>query len=105
MRVRLPPSAFLRKSIQTSLTINYTNKASGKSNKHDKLNAMRQWQTCGSVLTELDEKDVKKLYDKDFYAWVNKNLELLKAKQYDQIDWDNLTEEIEDMGKSKKMPV
>ncbi len=66
---------------------------------------MRQWQTCGSVLTELDEKDVKKLYDKDFYAWVNKNLELLKAKQYDQIDWDNLTEEIEDMGKSKKMPV
>ncbi len=54
------------------------------------------------VLTYLDEKSIKELYQKDFYAWINKNLELLKEKQFNQVDWDNLIEEIEDMGKSIK---
>ncbi|MDW8237892.1 MAG: DUF29 domain-containing protein, partial [Aquificaceae bacterium] len=43
---------------------------------------------------------LKKLYDKDFPLWAEINLELLKEKAYDQVDWENLLEEIEDMARS-----
>ncbi len=45
---------------------------------------------------------LKELYEKDFVEWVNKNVELLKEKAYDQVDWDNLIEEIEEMGNREK---
>ena len=47
------------------------------------------------------KEELKELYDKDFPLWVEINLNLLKEKKYDQVDWENLLEEIEDMGKSE----
>ncbi len=47
-------------------------------------------------------KDLKELYEKDFYMWVYENLRLLKEGKYDLVDWDNLLEEIEDMGISER---
>ncbi len=44
------------------------------------------------------KEELKELYDKDFPLWVEINLELLREKAYHLVDWENLLEEIEDMG-------
>lgn len=41
-------------------------------------------------------------YNKDFYAWAMENAELLRRKKFEEIDIENLSEEIESMGKSEK---
>jgi len=43
-------------------------------------------------------ESLRGLYGKDFYLWVQENLKLLRNKEYDLVDWENLLEEIEDMG-------
>ncbi|MCX7760575.1 MAG: DUF29 domain-containing protein [Hydrogenothermaceae bacterium] len=48
----------------------------------------------------LTKEDLKQLYDKDYPLWVEINLELIKDKAFDLVDWDNMIEEIEDMGRS-----
>jgi hypothetical protein len=48
---------------------------------------------------ELKTQNLKELYEKDFYLWVMENLKLLKNKEYELVDWENLLEEIEDMAK------
>lgn len=42
------------------------------------------------------------LYNTDFYGWVNRQTELLRAGNLVAIDIENIVEEIEDMGKSLK---
>jgi hypothetical protein len=43
-----------------------------------------------------------KLYDQDFSLWIETTVEQLKQKQLDRLDWENLIEEIESLGKSEK---
>jgi hypothetical protein len=43
-------------------------------------------------------QSIKELYEKDFYLWVQENLRLLKNRELDLVDWENLLEEIEYMG-------
>ncbi|MGL5872929.1 MAG: DUF29 domain-containing protein [Xenococcaceae cyanobacterium] len=43
-----------------------------------------------------------KLYDRDFSLWIDTTVEQLKHKKLDNIDWENLIEEIESLGKSEK---
>ena len=38
------------------------------------------------------------LYDTDFLIWLERQVELLRAQQFDQLDIDHLTQEIADMG-------
>ena len=47
----------------------------------------------------INKEELKQLYDRDFYLWVMENVELLKNKDFDLVDWENLLEEIEDIGK------
>jgi len=47
---------------------------------------------------ETKTQSLKEPYKKDLYLWVQENLKLLKNKEYDLVDWENLLEEIEDMG-------
>jgi hypothetical protein len=58
-------------------------------------------QTTGLYLKlmELKTKSLKELYEKDFYLWVLENLKLLKSKEFEFVDWENLLEEIEYMAK------
>jgi Domain of unknown function DUF29 len=42
------------------------------------------------------------LYENDFYLWVQTTAKLLKEKKLDMVDFDNLIEELESMGKSDK---
>ncbi|WP_017653582.1 DUF29 domain-containing protein [Fortiea contorta] len=41
-------------------------------------------------------------YENDFYAWTQQQANLLRAGQFQHIDWQNLAAEIEDMGRSEK---
>ena len=40
------------------------------------------------------------LYDKDFYSWSMQQANALKRRDFNAIDWDNIREEIEDLGAS-----
>lgn len=42
------------------------------------------------------------LHEHDFYAWTQEQAHLLKTGQLHQLDWQNIAEEIEDMGRSEK---
>lgn len=42
------------------------------------------------------------LYDQDFYAWTQRQIELLQAQQWEQVDIDNLIEEIASLGKRER---
>ena len=44
-------------------------------------------------------------YEEDYYLWTQTMVEQLKNRNYSNVDWDNLIEEIEDMGKSQKRAV
>jgi hypothetical protein len=44
-------------------------------------------------------------YEEDYYLWIQTMIEQLKNRNYLNVDWDNLIEEIEDMGKSQKRAV
>jgi hypothetical protein len=41
-------------------------------------------------------------YQVDFYAWTQEQAHLLRNKKLERLDWENLAEEIEDMGRSEK---
>lgn len=43
-----------------------------------------------------------KLYDTDFYAWTERQAELLRAEEFEEVDWDNLIEEIMAMGAAQR---
>ena len=43
-----------------------------------------------------------KLYDTDFYAWTERQAELLRAEEFEAVDWDNLIEEIVAMGAAQR---
>jgi len=40
------------------------------------------------------------LYDTDFVAWTQRNAELLRAKRFEEVDFENVAEEIESLGKN-----
>lgn len=42
------------------------------------------------------------LYEADFYAWTQAQADKLRARSMNAIDWDNLAEEIESVGRSEK---
>ncbi|MEM8830008.1 MAG: DUF29 domain-containing protein [Cyanobacteria bacterium P01_G01_bin.19] len=44
-------------------------------------------------------------YEEDYYLWIQTMVEKLRNKDYLDIDWDNLIEEIDDMGKSQKRAI
>ena len=42
------------------------------------------------------------LYERDYYAWVQDQVEALRERRIEDVDWKNVAEEIEDLGKSEK---
>lgn len=42
------------------------------------------------------------LYETDINEWVEQQVKLIQQKQYDQVDWDNIIEEIEDLSKRER---
>jgi hypothetical protein len=46
--------------------------------------------------------DLKNLYETNYIEWIEQTIKLLKNSQLDRIDYDNLIEELEDLGKREK---
>jgi hypothetical protein len=42
------------------------------------------------------------LYDRDFYAWTQHQIELLQVQQWNQVDIENLIEELDSLGKQQR---
>ncbi|WP_228061854.1 DUF29 domain-containing protein [[Phormidium] sp. LEGE 05292] len=49
--------------------------------------------------------DLKTLYETDDYEWLSATIELLKNRQFNALDLENLIEELEDLGSEKKNSV
>jgi hypothetical protein len=49
--------------------------------------------------------NLSQLYEQDFYLWLETTANLLKTRQVEQLDYDNLIEEIETMGKRDKRSI
>jgi len=49
--------------------------------------------------------NLKELYEIDDYLWVERTIELLKEKKFDELDLENLIEELEDLGRERKNKV
>lgn len=48
---------------------------------------------------------MKALYNQDFYLWTEKTAQLIKDKQFDDVDWENLIAEIISLGKSEQRAI
>ena len=48
------------------------------------------------------EVNRQKLYETDYLRWIETTVEKLRARDYSNIDWENLIAEIEDMGRSER---
>ncbi len=40
------------------------------------------------------------LYDRDYYAWVQDQVRALRERRTEEVDWENVAEEIDDLGKN-----
>jgi len=45
---------------------------------------------------------MNKIYEQDFNLWQETTAKLIRERKFDEVDWDNLLAELEDMGKSEK---
>lgn len=48
------------------------------------------------------KSDRQTLYDTDYLQWIKTTVEKLHSRDYVNVDWDNLIEEIEDIGRSEQ---
>jgi hypothetical protein len=53
------------------------------------------------MLTKLDPNQ-QNLYETDYLKWIETTVEKLRVGDYSNIDWQNLIEEIEDLGRSER---
>ncbi|MEH2372485.1 DUF29 domain-containing protein [Nostoc sp.] len=47
-------------------------------------------------------KSAAQLYETDFVAWTEKTVQLIRAGEFAQVDWDVVIEEIESLGRSDR---
>jgi Domain of unknown function DUF29 len=57
---------------------------------------------CVTLANKIPTMSTFNLYETDFYAWTQKQVSLLRDKQWSQIDLTNLIEEIESLGKQQR---
>jgi hypothetical protein len=48
------------------------------------------------------KSDSPTLYEVDYLQWLETTVEKLRSQEYSTVDWGNLIEEIEDMGRSER---
>jgi hypothetical protein len=46
--------------------------------------------------------DLQTPYESDYLQWIETTVEKLRSQDYASVDWENLIEEIEDMGRSER---
>jgi Domain of unknown function DUF29 len=53
-------------------------------------------------LTPGASEDGRSLYERDYYTWALKQARALKNHRFEELDWPNLAEEVEDLARSEK---
>lgn len=53
----------------------------------------------------MSQTSVTTLYEEDFSLWVEDTVRKLKARDNENLDWENLIEEVESLGKSQRKAV
>jgi hypothetical protein len=53
-------------------------------------------------MTKELEANRQGLYETDYLKWIETTVEKLRVRDYSSVDWENLIEEIEDMGRSER---
>ncbi|WP_449417315.1 DUF29 domain-containing protein [Phormidium nigroviride] len=53
------------------------------------------------MVTKL-EIDKQSLYEADYLKWIETTVEKLRSQDFSNVDWENLIEEIESMGRSER---
>lgn len=53
-------------------------------------------------MTAQSSQLLQTLYDNDYYLWLDTTVRKLRCADFDTVDWENLIEEIESMGRSEK---
>lgn len=66
--------------------------------RRDKVSLTGQSYYRGDAMNALISTD----YDSDFLLWINSQVELLRAKKFDQLDLNNLIEELDAMARRDK---
>jgi hypothetical protein len=56
------------------------------------------------MVAELQKTNIN-LYETDYNLWVWETVAKLKGKDLDNIDWENLIEEVEDLGRRDKRKI
>lgn len=51
------------------------------------------------------EVTMQQLYESDFVLWIDQTIKQLKQQELEQIDWEHLIEEIEDLGREQRRKV
>ena len=46
--------------------------------------------------------NTKQLYEQDFYLWVTTTIQKIRDRDFDSVDWENVLEELEDLGSERK---
>jgi len=54
---------------------------------------------------EVNTINLKQLYEEDYLLWLEENIKLLSDRQLQEIDYDNLIEELQSLGRSEKRTV
>lgn len=55
--------------------------------------------------TSTDSIQNPNLYEQDFYQWIETTINLLRNRKLNELDYDNLIEELESIGRSEKRAV
>jgi hypothetical protein len=53
-------------------------------------------------MTKELEANRQGLYETDYLKWIETTVEKLRVRDYSSVDWENLIEEIADMGRSER---
>jgi hypothetical protein len=53
----------------------------------------------------MKQTQLKTLYDRDFALWVEDTVNKLKARNTEELDWENLIEKVESLGISQRRAV
>jgi hypothetical protein len=44
-------------------------------------------------------------YERDYYAWIQDQVRALRERRIEDVDWENVAEEVEDLGKSERRTI
>jgi hypothetical protein len=70
---------------------------------HQEKSCVSQFGTLrGNVMAQELEVNRRSLYEADYLKWIETTVEKLRVRDYSSVDWENLIEEIEAIGRSER---